>query len=189
MSASHPDRGSSLPSLIPDHDATIDLVLVASGGIDGIVEGFSEQLGIVFANGVAEGRSAEVDPSGEFHLDGLPAGEYTLSMPPLPGRTAPASVNVTVVANQRAKAKLVMPKGTVRLIVNVSGDGCAGVSLSAQGDSSSAVSGGLASCSKGRAEFDRVEPGSYRACADQTHCVPVTVGATPDTQTIEIDGR
>lgn len=73
--------------------------------------------------------SAKVDASGEFHLDGLPAGDYVLVMSSEPGTTAPASVNVTVVANQRAKVKLVMSNGSVRLVVKVTGGTRVGVSL------------------------------------------------------------
>ncbi len=191
ISAAHPDRGASPPSSVPVGDGVVDLVLAATGGIDGTVEGSAESLGIVNASTTSDrgGRlTARVDRSGAFHFDGLPAGDYTLSMFPLPGRTGPAPASVTVVANQRAKAKLVVPNGNVTLIVKISGGTCTGVMLMPPGDGPFRWGDyrGFASCSGDTAEFDGVEPGSYRVCAGAVNCTPVTVLPAPEKQTVQV---
>jgi protocatechuate 3,4-dioxygenase beta subunit len=191
ISATHPDRGSSLPSITPDNDATIDLVLVASGGIDGVVEGFKGVSGAVIARRTDDVRNthfALVDSTGHFHFDGLPSGDYTLEMMPMPGEMMPTPVIVSVVANLRANAKLAMPKATVMLSVTVSGRACSLVMLAAPGEGAPKLSvvSTMALCTNSTAVFDHVQPGSYRACTDETHCVPVTVATAPDQQAIEI---
>jgi protocatechuate 3,4-dioxygenase beta subunit len=108
--ALHPDHGSTSQT-VPDHDATIDLVLQPAGGIDGTVEGLLDRFGMVVVehDGVDRSRSVvRVNASGGFHVDGLPPGNYVLSMPS-PEHAAPTPVSVTVLANQRVKAKLMIP--------------------------------------------------------------------------------
>jgi hypothetical protein len=189
--ATRSDLGSSLAANLHDGDAVVDLVIVASGGIDGVVEHFTESVGRVRARrtGDAAGaHSASVDATGAFRFDGLPAGDYTLSMIPLPGKTAPTEVTVTVAADRRAQARLVVPTSTVMLTVRVTGGSCTGVMLGSGSGSGSgfAVGEAHALCSAGVAEFDAVQPGAYRACPDGQHCVSITVTATPDKQVVEV---
>ena len=105
-------------------------------------------------------------------------------MIPEPGKQAPAPVVVTVVANQRAQARLVMPTGAIMLVVKVIGGSCTGLNLVAV-DEESTAGNSFASCAGSGAVFDRVEPGSYRVCSEK-HCAPVTVTATPAKQTAEL---
>jgi protocatechuate 3,4-dioxygenase beta subunit len=106
ISASHRVHGISAPATIPDKDAKIDLVIVATGAIDGVVAGASS--GSVSAR-IGSSPSAfrvfaRIDGTGAFHFDRLLPGVYTISMYS-EGREK-SSIQVTVVAGQRAAAKL-----------------------------------------------------------------------------------
>jgi hypothetical protein len=106
ISASDLVRGISAPTTIPDKNATIDLVIVATGGIDGVVAGATS--GNVTAR-LGSGpstfpNSAPVDHAGAFHFDRLLPGVYKIST--YSGGLEKSSVQVTVVGGQRAVAKL-----------------------------------------------------------------------------------
>lgn len=184
--ASHPSVGSSRPRPVPERDATVDLVLVPTGGIDGTVEGVTGRASPVFARGTTnrvDAGSAEVDATGAFHFDALPPGDYTLSMIPLPGASVPPPVKIIVVANQRAVAKLVMPGNTVRVILKAAGGSCDMIMLRPPGDLEAS---NLAACAEGTATYDGVAPGSYEACSKEGTCTPITVAASPATQTFQL---
>jgi len=191
ISATHPERGASIATNLPDGDAAIDLVLVPSGGIDGVIEGFTDGVGMVSMRSPAEPagrRSTQVNGAGEFRFDAIPPGPYTISMIALPGKPAPSPVSVTVVANQRVKATFVMPKSTISLVVKVLGGTCKGIMLTEPGngppDPEHAI--GFQICAGGEAEFDGVPPGRYRACPDGQACAEVTVASSPAKQIAEI---
>ena len=189
IAATHPTSGTSPAAAIPDGDATIDLVLAATGGIDGTVVGFTGSFGMVSARRTGDATDptmTRIEPTGEFHIDNLVPGDYMLTRPPLPGALGPAPVKVTVAANQRATVKLAPAKETVTLVVTVAGS-CDGVMLSAGSvDPSPEVASGYQRCSNHAATFTGVEPGAYQACAGPKRCAPVTVTASPATQTVEI---
>jgi protocatechuate 3,4-dioxygenase beta subunit len=184
--AMHPRVGTSVPRPVVDRDANMDLVLVATGGIDGVVEGLTDRASSVFAHATAtraDAGAAPIDATGSFRFDGLPPGEYTLSMIPLPGKSVPPPVTVTVVANQRARTKLVMPRDTVQVILKILGGTCTAIVLRTPGD---AHSTNFAQCAAGAATYEGVAPGSYEACPGGEGCTSITVAAAPATQTFEI---
>jgi hypothetical protein len=57
----------------------------------------------------ADHHSAQVDHSGAFQFEQLPAGDYKLVMIALPEHPAASPVTVGVVANQRVSVTLVFP--------------------------------------------------------------------------------
>ena len=82
LSATHPTLGASAALDLPTGDATVDLVLAGAGGIDGLVEGFTDMLGAVTARGGSgtTPRIADVDRAGMFHFDNVVPGDYTLAV-------------------------------------------------------------------------------------------------------------
>lgn len=175
--ASHIDRGTSTTTKLPEGDGVVDLKLLATGGIDGVVEGNLESAGMIhLGNRIARVERA----SGAFRFDGIPPGEYTLSMMPRRGSLAPPPVTVTVIAGQRATVRLALPASGITLVAKVHG-GCTVVMMMTAGEDSEIR--GTAGCSSGTAEFDNVAPGTYSVCA--SNCVPVTVLSIPQRQTVE----
>jgi protocatechuate 3,4-dioxygenase beta subunit len=188
ISATAPNVGTSLPIPVPDGDATIDLSLVATGGIDGVVKGSTGQ-GTVFANPTGDPnrpRTAMVERDGTFSLDNLLPGDYTVKLFGIGAVTAPA-VTVTVEATRRSTVTLVVPNGSVTLIVKATGDPCKLVVLAPAGDGPPKPTDvtGSALCANNTAVLDNVSPGNYRVCVNGPFCTPVTVAATPDHQTVE----
>jgi protocatechuate 3,4-dioxygenase beta subunit len=187
--ASHERFGASQPTELPDGDAVVDLILSPTGGVDGLIEGRIDRVGLVHAkrtNNVRPVAWAHVNAAGEFRFDTLPAGDYTLSLGALPGHVS-ASTTVTVVANQRTKAKITVARKRILLTVKVIGGSCQMVTLTAVGGDVPELkdTDGHQGCSQGKAEFE-VPPGSYRACPDGKACVPVTVAASPPAQNVEV---
>lgn len=114
ISATHPDRGTSVCSAVPEGDAAIDLILVATGTIDGQIEGFPGGFASVAAHRKGEPadlRSARVTASGAFAIDRVPPGDYAVVMTGLPRKSVAPAVKVAVVANSRTTVRLVMPTG------------------------------------------------------------------------------
>jgi hypothetical protein len=188
--ASHERLGVSSPTELPDGDAAVDLILSPAGGVDGLIEGSRDRNGLVLARRTNDVRAvawAHVNAAAEFRFDALPPGDYTLSLGALPGQVG-ASTTVTVNANQRTKATIVVEQKRILLIVKVTGGSCEMITLTAAGDDAPELkdTDGHQRCSQGKAEFE-VPPGSYRACTDQREtCAPVTVTASPATQTVEL---
>jgi hypothetical protein len=112
VSAMHIERGSSVCVPVPEGDAIVDLTLVATGAIDGMIDGFPGGLGSVTAERRGEPvdlRSARVGPAGTFAIDRLPPGDYTLAMTGLPRMPVASPIEVSVAANERTRVRLVMP--------------------------------------------------------------------------------
>jgi len=98
--------GISAPTRIPEKDAKIDLVIVATGGIDGVVAGMSNGSVTARLGSSASGSPivARIEGTGAFHFDRLLPGIYTVST--YSDGHEKASIQVTVVAGQRATTKL-----------------------------------------------------------------------------------
>ncbi len=112
LSAMHVERGSSVCVPVPEGDAVVDLTLVATGTIDGLIEGFPGGFGSVNAERRGEPvdlRSTRVGPTGTFVIDRLPPGDYTLAMTSLPRAPVASPIKVSVAANERTSVRLVMP--------------------------------------------------------------------------------
>lgn len=106
ISASHSVLGISAPATIPDKDAKIDLVIVATGGIDGVVAGMSSGNVTARVGSSPSGFpiSARIEGTGAFHFDRLLPGVYTVSTYS-DGREK-SSIQVTVVGGKRATTRL-----------------------------------------------------------------------------------
>jgi hypothetical protein len=90
----------------------VDLVLVETGAIEGVIKGFPGGFASVAAHRRGEDadlRSARVNPAGTFVIENVPPGEYALVMTGLPRKPVAPPVKVAVVAHERATVLLVMP--------------------------------------------------------------------------------
>ena len=182
--------GTSPASILPAGDATVDLVLAAAGGIDGTIENYPGGIGLVNARPAAnrtDVHSSDVDVSGAFHFDGLPAGDYVVGMMPLPGKPGAPSNHALVVANQRASVTLVLPTKTVTLEITVTGAACKRLALARPGTGPPTGDDliGVGRCQANVVELAGIGPGAYRACITGA-CVPVTVADAPATQSFTL---
>ncbi len=183
-------HGTSPATTLPSGDATVDFVLAAAGGIDGTIDNYPGGLGLVNARPAAnrtDVHSADVDVSGAFHLDGLPAGDYVVGVMPLPGKPGVPAVHALVLANQRAAVKLVLPTKTVTVEITVTGAPCKRLALAlpGAGPPTSDDLVGVARCQDNAVELAGIGPGAYRACITGA-CVPLTVADAPATQTFAL---
>jgi hypothetical protein len=189
IAARHPDRGVAPQRDLPEIDATIDLVLLATGGIDGEVVGAAKYDWVIAYPTGAQGQSetADLQRDGSFKFDKLPAGEHELR-PVRNGSTGfrPPSVRVTVVANQRVRATIKLPE-TITLTIRVN-QKCEAVTMLAAGTSQPTQRDFLAfewCYGKDVVEIADVVPGNYRVCAVKD-CTPIVVKPTPPRQTVDL---
>lgn len=106
--ASHSVHGASLEPLLTGSDETLELVLVPSGGIDGVIEPNSSAfVGVIVRGDVPErgSRVARVRPSGAFAVENLVPGDYALEVIEYP-RGPRRAVRATVVAGQRTRVRI-----------------------------------------------------------------------------------
>jgi len=210
--ATHSSRGVSLIRELPEVDATIDLELLGSGRIEGVVDGVRGGVPLVFARHADEPegvrrqivtRSTEVRYAGEFCFEDLPPGNYVLSLR-VPSRIHTSAVEVTVHDDHTVSAKLEMVTSGVSLTVVVpAGRGMSLVLVSA--DSSTpepepslprmvvhetrfTMTGNPSTPSRGRemVKFDYLEPGTYRASIDGQTWTPIVVVTMPSEQRVEV---
>ena len=186
ISARHPQRGTAPPRELPAGDATVELVLLATGAIDGKVVGASDYQWVRAAATEKGGahESAELASDGSFTFEGLPAGDYDLT-PVRNGswgfRQPP--IRVTVLANQRITATVTHLRG-IHLTIR-SNEPCADSFLFAPDD----VRGWRSHqpCNGNFAELVDVQPGAYRACLDRNDCKQIVVTPQPARQTVVIE--
>ena len=112
ISAIHPRRGTSRDRDLPDAGGEVELTLLATGAIEGVIDGLlPDRIVTMMARcGRRSARTAMVESAGEFRFDGLPPGTYELEMIVPPGRPRAAPVTVAVAAGQRAAVRLIMPR-------------------------------------------------------------------------------
>lgn len=112
LSAMHVERGSSVCVPVPEGDAVVDLILVAAGTIDGVIEGFPggfHSVNVERRGEPVDLRSTRVGPAGTFVIDRLPRGDYMVAMTGLPGAPVVAPIAVSIAASERTTVRLVMP--------------------------------------------------------------------------------
>jgi hypothetical protein len=183
--------GRSRQVPLPEGDAELTLTLEATGAI---------AVTVALA-GTASDRlmidATEIDGTASAHaygglggsivrLDGMVPGTYSVrAMSMRPQRTTPPST-VTVTAGATAEVTVAFASDGVTVIV-VPLVPCQYLVLSkpAEGDvAESMVS--VDPCAKDvPLEIEHVSPGPYRVCIDQT-CQPITVEASPATQTFRV---
>lgn len=194
ISASHPDRGTVPSRDLAPSESTVDLVLSATGGIDGTVEGplsGHEQVWAQMEN-VHDVVSARIE-NRRFKFDKLPAGKYelTIARQNADGFRVP-SMSVVLAANKKTSATFKLP-ASVTLAAHMASGTCDVLLLVEAGtttppsDPRSAL--GFAHCEGADAIVKGVVPGNYRACVAADRCVPVRVNATPERQTLEIPAK
>lgn len=210
--ATHPNSGVSVISELPDEDATVDIELLGSGRIEGVVEGLRGGVPLVFARRADEPeaarrelvtKSSEVRFLGEFRFDDAPPGDYIISLG-VPETVATSPVQVTVVDGQMVTAKLAMVTSRVRLNITVPSGRGRNLVLASADDSTPEpdqtrpriVMGAARitmignpsppSSEKETATFDYLQPGSYRVSFDGQTWIPIVVTSRREEQSVEI---
>jgi large repetitive protein len=173
LSATHPALGASLPRELAADETEADVVIVATGAIDGTVANWGSDLFEVTAFPVAALRiiyTAQIDATGAFHFEGLPPGDYELRIQVF--RSVPPAL-ASIRPNMRVQVHFAIPATPVRLTVRATD--CQYLGLSVDGASSFLQR----ACTDGVATFDDLAPGRYAVCRDEA-CVPIVVPAEPD---------
>jgi hypothetical protein len=188
ISATTRDHRVSLPAVVPDGDATIDLIVERTGRLEITLTGSVQTL--VFVSPVGNRRvSLPVrTTNGMYHLD-VPAGDYELSTIRPAQPYASQRQQVLVAAGAVAAVTIaVPPTPPVSIKVHVVGASCDEVQLFARDDAPAVT----AKCNGGDAEFAQVEPGMYFACAtgsSKRACEAFIVAEATANQNFEIHPR
>jgi hypothetical protein len=187
--ATHPRAGASLTTLLPDHDASVDVTLLGAGSVAGIANNALSNEHVVARRSDALDyvQVTQTARGGVFRFDDLPPGDYEISLPDYDATTA-----VTVVDRETATVALVVPE-LVRLHINVTGR--PQPSWQPTLEAIAPHSDGrrhTGSCSNHVAGSDafsfsqHVVPGTYRFSPDGTTWTSITVQPSPREQTIQI---
>jgi len=194
IGASHPSRGIAPARDLGDSEATVDLALRTTGGLDGKIAGPAsdhENVWAQLANHQGDAAHAKIERDRTFHFDKLVAGEYdlTVTRQNWDGYVAPPT-RATVVAGQRANATITLPD-SVTLRVRVVDGKCQGALLLKPGTGAPDPKDmlGHSFCDGDHVDVTNVPPGSYRVCIDDKHCAAVTATASPKIQAIEIHAK
>ncbi|MEJ7596379.1 MAG: carboxypeptidase-like regulatory domain-containing protein [Kofleriaceae bacterium] len=183
IDARHDRRGIALERPLGDTDRH-DLVLIATGSIDGTIANLRRGIRSVTARNLAEGTSwdARVDAGGSFHLEHLPPGDYQIRV----DNTPVPPVGATVVAGRRSALAIDLPAVAITVAIQVRG-GCSYLSLTSH---ASRFSEQLAfeSCRNDEpVEIDGLAPGAYELCIETTRCSQLVVSPSPHRQLITVE--
>jgi hypothetical protein len=210
IKATHPTCGTSLIREVPHGDASVDLQVLGSGRINGVVEGFRNIRPLVIAQRVDEPVSARVEipgTAGDFRFEDVPPGDYVVSLE-VPKTVETSGVNVRVVNEQTAIARLVMVTSSVRLRVKVPvgrgkdlvlvplGDGAETPEprirkvLVMRNVTRSLTTGETAESETAESvSFDYVLPGTYKLSINGKTWTSIVVTLSPDEQSVEISAE
>ncbi len=176
ISATHPVRGVSLTREVAADETEVDLTIVATGSIDGLVANWNatddgHAMATLDGDWSTTSFSSMVDiaGSGAFHFTNLPPGDYEVR---LLGRHSVPPAHVTVAANATAHAALAVGRIAVQLTIRAR---CESIALAVAGTIFNGEK-----CRDGAATFTDVAPGNYEACVNATTCVPIVVPEQPE---------
>jgi protocatechuate 3,4-dioxygenase beta subunit len=189
--AKHISAGASLLQELPQGDATIDLVLLGTGSIEGVVEGVQSRHLSVLAKRSEEppGRRRAFAWGDAFRFEDVPQGDYEVALD-LPESEQRQATLVSVVPNESARVTLKFRTSTVQLKVKVKGKRAGNDEHHVELEPapldriirSSRMSDDLVTYT-----FHYVKPGNYRLSLDgKKTWREVVVTATPAEQTIEV---
>jgi protocatechuate 3,4-dioxygenase beta subunit len=176
--ASHPTLGTSAARTLAAGEVEVELVIVATGGIDGTIANVTPgaAMRLAIAQQVTDhdvSYDAQIDARGGFRFDQVLPGEYEIS---LPDRRNTPPISVTVVANARVPVAFELPRVPVRLVVRGPAD-CSLVGLRTHGSDATFA---IETCDHGQATFADLAAGRYDACLELTACTPIDVPARPE---------
>jgi Carboxypeptidase regulatory-like domain len=209
--ATHPTSGVSVIRALREGDETIDIELLGSGHIEGVVEGARGGVPVVLARRADEPggvrrtivtKSSDVRYVAEFRFDDVPPGAYVISLQ-VPERVGTSPVHVTVVDGQSVPAKLAMVTSGVCLTVTIPAGRGRSLVLASADDSTPEPEQGprfvigetrittMKDHSPPPSEregvvFQYLQPGHYRATVDGEAWTPIVVGSRPEEQRVEI---
>jgi protocatechuate 3,4-dioxygenase beta subunit len=167
-------HGVALPRELAPSDEVVDLVIVRTGSIDGVVVNARPHRATVIASsGERTIQIGYVDAAGEFHIDHLPAGDYTLE---LSGPSTVSPIHVAVTADAATHVRFELPPEPITLAVERAG--CKDITLKTAELAWLTYS----KCADGVATFEDVTPGAYEVCIEYSTCEPVFVASAPQRQ-------
>jgi len=175
IEAVHPDHGRSGIHVLAPGETEVDLVLAATGSIEGTIVRPRRDMHLVIASRIEDRHMqyhADLTDAGAFRFPQLPSGEYDVRVL---GSHARVSARVTVTAGASTAVTLELPANPVELRVHIAG-GCSLVSLRTT-ISDELVQ--LESCTEGRATMPDLAPGPYQICVELSDCRPIDVPAMP----------
>ena len=187
--AVHPQRGASRMREVPKHDATIDLVLLGMGRIEGRLIGGLQRHRVVAKHREDHGvRATTAGVKGGFVLHDLPPGEYVVEVLDQNSTTV-----VVVEAGQTTRTELRLVDTLVRLSIKLDSsipqDGPYHFHH-AEGGRVKRMIKVLRMSLNGRPDpvsvSVDVEPGSYKFSADGITWFAIDVAPYPPEQTIHI---
>jgi len=173
IEAQHPTYGRSGYRLLAAGETDVDLVLRATGSIDGTLVRPRAGIHLVAASRAEDRHAryyADVTAAGTFRFPQLPPGAYDVDVL---GPNGQPAAHATVTAGAHTVVVFEFPANPVELHVHVAA-GCSLVSLTT-------VAGEmvrLESCTEGRATFPDLAPGPYQLCLELSECRPIDVPAT-----------
>ncbi len=175
IEAAHPTHGTSGYRLLAAGETDVELVLAATGSIEGTLVRQRAAMHLVTASR-ADDRDvryhAEITPSGTFRFPQLLPGAYDVRVL---GPNAQPAVRATVTAGERTVVTFEFPAHPVELRVHVA-TGCSLVSLRTA-DTDELVR--LESCTEGGVAMPDLAPGPYQLCLELSECQPIELPAVP----------
>lgn len=175
IEAAHPTYGTSGYRLLAAGETDVELVLAATGSIEGTLVRQRAAMHLVTASR-ADDRDvryhAEITPSGTFRFPQLLPGAYDVRVL---GPNAQPAVRATVTAGERTVVTFEFPAHPVELRVHVA-TGCSLVSLRTA-DTDELVR--LESCTDGGVAMPDLAPGPYQLCLELSECQPIDLPAEP----------
>jgi protocatechuate 3,4-dioxygenase beta subunit len=188
--ASHTKAASTIRALSPTDD-TIDLMVVATGHVDGVIadmRGGRPAVKAIRADEPLAARMAFPDKTGAFQFDELPVGDYVISVD-VGTLEQELSRSVTVIAGQTSTVKLAMETSSVDLTILVQAG--LGKSLVIEPVTDGAGVGGRVrgiqvTGTEDRCTFHFVRPGRYRVSTDGAAWSEITIESAPAEHTIDL---
>lgn len=161
--ATHGPVRTSWWERVPRGDATVYLVLVDGGAIDGVVD-FPVEPGTTVTTWSSRERVryAEVGTDRRFRFDNLPVGDYRVSL--IPGdRAVPLPAFVAVTAGKRSSLAIAAPARSVNVTVEITGHAGQLVRLTPS-DQLEQDPVAMLMCTESGVEIAGVSPGRYEVC-------------------------
>lgn len=170
------DRRRSLPRVVPDADAVIDLELLATGRLEIVIPGAHDGFAMVRAVAAPDAElSGDPTPTGERFRD-LPVGDYDVWFASGIDRTPPHVQRVAITRGALASVTLTPPRlSPVAVELHIGTLACDSISLYL------GLTRGTTArmpCTSPDVQLAGVEPGTYSLC------ILMTAGARPQCRTL-----
>ena len=186
IAAEHPIHGRSETSLVPDGDATVELVLAGVGEIRGSIPGLRSHEKVLVRVEVqatkSQAASAAPDAAGRFQVKGLAPGTYRVVATMMTRPPQMTTVEATTQVRSGEASVVELAFGAVTLRIEGADPEC--FLMLVRGDAFDVANlvSSIHCDEHGSSEIERLEPGEYALCAGMS-CKAFTITESPETQT------